>query len=428
MSDVAYSPAPTAPAAPAPAPAAPSQGEAVINPNPTHIPGHIGSQAPEKPQGESMAPSRRDAIDKAFQRASVERKGPAKAQMGHNQPPEPTEKEPLTLPKIDLKRRPDDQPQAPPRERGEHGHFAPREQERAQNIQGFAPQPGQQSQTPSRADWNIVNLPPDARHREPPRRWSEQARAEWGAAPESVRAHVRWQNKKFSEAYGRLRADHESMNEIRQYHDLARQQGTTLGRVLGNYTGIEHKLRSDPIGGLDVIVNNLNLRTADGQRLGLRDIAWHVLNRTPEQHALLQNENTQTAFAHQMAQMRQQQAAIAQEMQQLHYERRFTRTRGQVDQFAETHPRLDELGKAIEYELRLGFDLPTAYARADRLYPATHAKASAAQTRTSTAQPRSTDRSISGAPAGNGAFRRNGPVPSRRDAAAMAIRQVNGSL
>jgi hypothetical protein len=214
------------------------------------------------------------------------------------------------------------------------------------------------------------------------------------------------------------------MRSIRPFHRMARAQGTTLKNALTNYVGIETKLRADPIAGLDNIVNNLNLRTRDGQQLGLRDIAWHVLNQTPEQHRMLQSQNTQTALSHQLGELSRQQSAIAQQMRQLHYERQFNHTRWEVDRFAETHPRLDELSDRIQQELRLGFDLPTAYARADRLQPATHA----AQTRTPTAQTRSSDRSISGAPDGgstNGARRQRGST-SARDAVSRAIQRVNG--
>jgi hypothetical protein len=203
---------------------------------------------------------------------------------------------------------------------------------------------------------------------------------EWGAAPESVRANVHHMRKAFSEAYQRMQADVQEFNKIRHYHEMARQQGTTLQQALDNYTGIESKLRSDPIGGVDVIINNLNLRTPDGQRLGSRDVAWHILNQTPDQHKALQMQNSQAALGHQMMQMRQQQAAIARAQQQLHHERRFAQTRQGVDRFAETHPRLDELGDLIEKELRLGFNLPTAYRRAELLRPAGSATPAATPT------------------------------------------------
>ena len=75
------------------------------------------------------------------------------------------------------------------------------------------------------------------------------------------------------------------------------------------------------------------------------------------------------------------------------------------------HPRFDELGEVIEREIALGFDLDTAYRRAELLFPATHA----AQTRTTSAQTRPVDRSIHGNPdvaPSNGASRR--PTEAQR--------------
>jgi hypothetical protein len=426
-----------APSAPSSAPSAPvpSQGEVPVDTSPVHTPHPVGSQAPQKPASSDPPPSRREqtreAIRKAFERTSEPPKA-AGSQMGHNQPPDDKrlEKERVKTPPLDLKKPPSEQPQV----RGEHGHFAARAQS-PRSAPG-QPQPGQpgSGQAAPPATWNIVQLPEGAPHRNPPRRWGRQAQAEWAAAPESVRASVSRMNNEFSQAYGRMRGDHEEMNRIRRFHDMATQHGTTLEKALHNYVSMEQKLRDDPVSGLDVIVSNLNLRTPDGQRLGLRDVAWHVLNLTPEQHQLTQSQNSQTAQAQMLAQLRQQQEAIAHGLHQLHYERRFTHMRGQVDRFAETHPRLDELGRVIERELRFGFDLETAYRRADALYPTT---TPAAQTRAPSAQTRSaTDRSIHGAPSvsnssGNGMSsgkrRRGDAPPSRRDSISRAIARVNGS-
>jgi hypothetical protein len=79
----------------------------------------------------------------------------------------------------------------------------------------------------------------------------------------------------------------------------------------------------------------------------------------------------------------------------------------------------------IEQELNVGYDLTTAYRRAELLRPATHA----AQTRTTPAQTRS-DKSISGAPdtGPSDGQRRNGKPIARRDAIQNAIRRVNGGV
>src|SRR5215510_2603985 len=109
MSDVNISP-PAAPVAPAPA-----QHEVPIDPSPVSTPTPVGSQAPNKPpeQPQARADRRRETIDNAFKRARGEEPPPAKARMGHNNPPEPME------PEVNLKKPP------PPkeRERGDRGRF-----------------------------------------------------------------------------------------------------------------------------------------------------------------------------------------------------------------------------------------------------------------------------------------------------------------
>jgi hypothetical protein len=410
-----------APAAPA-APTAPPPGETPINPNPVSIPQPVGSQAPNAPVGDvegqhhpqSKREAARDAIKRAFDKATEPAgtdKGKAKPQQ--KAPSSQAEREPLNL-----RKRPDDQE---PRPRAEHGHFAAKAvQDAPQPQAGPELSPGAKGQP---ASIKAVVLPEGVPYREAPKRWDERARAEWGAAPESVRASVHRMHKEFSDAYQRFKPDLETMNSIRRYHQMAVQQGTTLKQALDNYVPMEHKLRTNPIGGLDVIVNNLNLRTPQGQRIGLRDIAWHIVNSTPEQQQSLELQNTQASIRHQLGQLHQQQRALAQSQQKLQYERAFAQTRGGVDRFADAHPRLDELGDIIVKELRLGFDLPTAYRRAELLKPATRA----AQTRTATAQTRISDRSIHGAPDGSSGQTRKKSA-GRRDTIATAIKRAHGSL
>jgi hypothetical protein len=411
----------------APAPAS----EVPINENPVNIPTPVGPQAPDKPVGpdfkgsEHRPESRREAIQKAFQRADEKSKpGPAKARMGHNQPPEPmererTEKKERPAP-LDLKKRPEDQPKDE-RPRAEHGHFAARDR---------GEQRGQQQQPQQRGP----QLPANAPYRAPPTRMADHAKREWHAAPESVRGEVHRMQKEFLGAYQHMRNDHEVMKTIRPYHDMARQHGTTLQRALENYVGMEHKLRNDVVGGLDLIINNLNLQTPEGRRLGLEDVAWHIVNQTPEQRQLLQSKNRAMAQSHQLQQAQQRIAALENEHKRMHYVARFHQTRAGVDQYAASHPRLDELADIIENEVKLGYDLDTAYRRAELLRPSTQAAQTrtngthAAQTRTHTAQNRN-DRSISGAPDGGSSDgpRRRGDKPiGRREAIANAMRRVNG--
>jgi hypothetical protein len=420
--------------APAAAPPAAAPAEAVINPNPVSTPAPVGPQAPPKPAGDIAGSphrpeSRRETIQKAFARAPG---------MGHNNPPEPMAKErqppdrsrgqaePKTAkseppPKIDLKKRPE-QPR-------EHGRFAaaPRPPGSTDDPpEARQPQPGARPQSPRPA---VAPLPTHAPYHEPPdpRRWDQQARADWSTTPESVRGAVHRMHKEFAGAYQAMAADKKTMDSIRHFEHMARQQGTTLDRALTNYTGIEQQLRADPIAGLSTIVNNLNLRTSDGRQLQLRDIVHYLATQSPEGHQALQTRTQQTAQQHQMGQLLAGYNQLAQAIQLMQYRQQFRQTRRQVDRFAETHPRLEELADDIQRELRFGYRLPQAYQRAELLRPATHA----AQTRTASAQTRHTDRSISGAPSGapaNGAGRPRKASASPRDAVANALKRVNGTI
>jgi hypothetical protein len=414
MSDVVNAPN-TPPPAPAPAS---QQAEVPVNPNPVSTPAPIGSQAPDKAPGE--APSRREAIQKAFAKSRAENPPqPRRAKIGDNQPPEPIDRE---KPTIDLKKRPDDQPSQASQagqarqagqQRAEHGHFAPREK----SLDPSANQQGVQTKHPQ--------LPANAPYREPPQRMHERAKADWAATPESVRGDIYRAQGEFQKAYQTYKGDIEVMNTIRPFHEMARQQNTTLERALNNYVSMENKLRQDPVAGLDTIVYNLNLRTDAGQRITLRDIAWHVLNQTPEQQELLKNQNKVDAQAQQIGQLHQTVNKLVNGIQQMQYQQTFAQTRAQLDRYADAKPRFDELSDLIEREIKLGFTLDQAYARADLLRPATQA----AQTRTPTAQTRTAAKSISGAPAGpsNGVARRDKPV-GRREAILGAIKGANGSL
>ena len=396
------------------------QHEVPINPAPTSTPQPLGPQAPDKPP-EDRAGGRRDAIQRAFNKSrdpDAPKPQPAKPRMGHNNPPEDTKVEREGEEKLDLRRRPSDQPR-------NQGKFAPRNP--AVNDPNTATAQG----SPQGSQPQHRQLPEGTPYRDPPQRMADHAKSEWHAAPESVRGEVHRMHQEFSRAYQSFKGDHDTMNSIRQYHDMATAHGTTLDRALGNYVSMEQKLRTDPIGGLDMIVNNLNLRTPEGEKIGLRDVAYHILSQTPDQQKVLQTSNQTTALSHQLGQLHQQNQQLAQQVHQMQYAQQFSYTRSEVDRFAETHPRFDELGDLIEYELKFGHDLETAYRRADLLRP-THAP----QTRTPAAQTRNPDRSISGAPesatsAPSGERRQRKPgekIPSRREAIGRAIQRVNGSM
>lgn len=410
-----------------PAPSMP-QAEVPLNVNPPTSPTPASNTPPEKAPDRPQ--SRREAIQAAFDRATRQQDGkePAKvkaeppkaeAKKGHNKPPEETPDEP-----INLKKRPDDRP------RGERGQFARREPEldhQGEIRRGHFDEQAKGTDGPEKGSSHT--LPETAAFREPPQRMAEHAKREWAAAPESVRGEVHRMHNEFAQAYSQLKPAYDAFQPLVRFHQMAQEHGTTLEKALNNYTGMETKLRSDVVGGLDVIINNLGLTSSDGQPIGLRDIAYHVLSQSPEQLRQIQMGNQQGAAGQQIGALHQEIQGLKSALHQMHTAQQFSYTRAQVDQFADSHPRFDEIGTLIKQELDLGFDLDTAYRRAELLAPATQA----AQTGKTTpaAQTRApADRSISGSPGGvtasNAAPRRNEKPVGRREAIQRAIQRVNG--
>jgi len=412
------------------------QTDVPVNETPINSQSPIGDQAPPKPP----AVARREAIEKAFSRAreaqdeakTTPRERPG---MGHNKPPEAMAKDKETpADKAERTSQPSEKQQRY-REGGKFARDPARPEPPAQ-----AQQPGQQQ--PAQPQRQVKPLDEKAPYRAPPPRFSDQAKTEWAAAPESVRGAVYKMAKEFRGAYESYKGDHDVMEELRPYHDLATKQGTSLRKAFDNYYGMEQKLRQDLVGGIDLIVQNLSKangwKSPNGGPLTVHDFAQHVLSMTPEQHQMSRQQNSQTSAEMRIGQLHQQVEQQNKILSKMVYQQRFAGTRAQVDKFASTHPRFDELGDIIKTELDLGFTLEQAYARADRLRPArsTHA----AQTRTTPAQTRKT--SISGAPDGgngrspantrpsDGQRRSNGEAkhPTRQEALARAFRRVGNGV
>ena len=430
MSDVTVGSgsAPAAPPIAQPAPTVSPQGEAVVNQNQVQQQTPLGNQAPPKPEGQdsnkSSNVSRREAIANAFEKSKQ-----AQSEAAQRPPAR--------------KAAADDEGETKPQRQPQHreqGRFA-RDPSRQQEDQQHGQQRDQgqntgnvADQTQQRGQIQQHQLPPEARFREPPTRFSDQAKAEWGAAPESVRGAVHQMHRQFAQAYEKYRGDHEVMNELRPFHDLATKQGTTLAKAFHNYYTIENKIRGDVFGGFDTITRNLRLTHEDGSPVTFRDIAYTYLSMSPEQQQISSQQNRNDATSHQIGQLYETVNKLAQGFGQMQYERQFNNNLSAVDKFAETHPRFNELAALIKQEIDLGFTLEQAYNRAALLRPP-----QAAQTRTQSAQTRRT--SISGAPDGgkpsntrssDERSRGNGEDkkqhPTRRESIAKAMRRASNGM
>jgi hypothetical protein len=345
-----------------PAPEAPAG--AVINENAGSFNEPLGSQAPEaKPSAEpAKSASLNDSIDRAF----------AKVEAKQAEPDKPAEKPAKPEAKVDAKA----EPKAAP-ERGEGGKFVAKEPKPGEQPQAKAPEQVKPSFTASEA----------------PSRFSDDAKKEWATAPESVRKETERAIKELTDGFQKYKQSAERDSTLNEFHEMAKASGKDLSGVVREYVNMEQKLRTDLVGGLDLIC----------QRVGvsLRDVAAHVMGQKPEEQAI-QQDATIRELKQQIGRLEQQLGGVTQTIEQ----QREQATLTEINKFAADHPRFEELAEDISFFLKSGRakDLPEAYQLAERLNPAPAAAAKDDTQAASSAapeppvQPDKGTKSINGAP------------------------------
>jgi len=378
--------------------------------------GVTGVQSPDKSHEQiahERTAGRREAIERAFAKSRAAQEAKGAAEEGK------TPGEDRGKPEAKAQERSEQ-----PRERGRFVSSKPDEGVPA----------GKDGRQPAEAPANKPPLAVDAPYRDPPPRFSEVAKADWNAVPESVRGATHQAFQQYERGIQQYRGAAEAFNELREFHEQALQSGTTIKDALTNYTGIEKQLRSDLFGGIDLIINNMQLPGQNGGRYNIYDFARDVLRLTPEQHRLVQQQNHSQAQQHQLGRLYQQVEQLATGFHQMQYRQEFKSTRSEIDKFADAHPGFDDRLDIIKDEMDRGWPLQAAYERAMRLRPdgptrrSGNGSTQAAQTRNTTAQTRSDDidRSISGAPNGGtpSSQPRDKKKVSSREALQTAMRRV----
>jgi hypothetical protein len=369
----------------------PKAEEVVQTPNPVET-----QPEPAKPeQKPARRETARDALDRAEKKVEAESK--AKPE------PKPVEKkEPAKA----------EEPVKEERPRGEHGHFAKKEGEEPVK-------PAEQAKPE----------PKPTAFKDAPGRFSSDAKAAWEQTPEAVRAESHRMLREFEQGYEKHRQSAQQWDELRDFHELATKNGTTVKQVLGNYVGLINMLKTQPVAALERIVTNIGLKRADGSSVTLRDIAGHVLNQKPDEVASRQ-DGVIASLKQQISQLEQKLGGVTQniERQQTEAQRR------EVEAFAAQHSRFDELASDIEFFVTSGRakSLSEAYELAERLNPAP-AKASPSEplTPAKTADPVEPQKlnkgslSVTGAPSSGSSPAKGKPSPSARSAIDRAFARAS---
>jgi hypothetical protein len=196
-----------------------------------------------------------------------------------------------------------------------------------------------------------------------PDRFSPDAKTAWEAAPEPVKAEVHRAIRELEQGHQKYKADAEAFSEVREYHELAKQHGTSIKDALTRYTGLEQRLASSD--------SNVKAQAVAEvlQYAGItpHQYAAYVSGQSPDQ-VQSQNDQTINSLRQELSDLKKQIGGVTSTIQ----EQRSSAVMNDIAKFAESHPRFDELGETIAELISKGMtdDLQKAYDMAERLNPA----------------------------------------------------------
>lgn len=251
---------------------------------------------------------------------------------------------------------------------------------------------------------------------QPPQRLSPEGKAAWDAAPEPLRADVVRMHDELTAGINKYKPDAEAFSELTEFKKLADEHGLKLKDVMANYVKLDTKLSTDLVGGLEDILQHHGVT--------LRQVAEHVMGQEPAD----QSQKLIGELRKELSDVRRELGSVTSTVKDQTTNQRQRETRQQVEAFAAQNPRFEELAETITKEIAHGYDLKTAYERAERLNPApapavTPAPANAAPA--IEAQTLKGTRSVSGAPGSGSNPGQKRPVPATaRDAINMALSRV----
>jgi hypothetical protein len=236
--------------------------------------------------------------------------------------------------------------------------LAPADGDRARNADGTfaAKDPNAAPAEPAKADIPdaaAVDAPKaDALPGDAPARFSPDAKAVWATAPEPVKAEVLRMEREMTAGLEKYREDAAAFEGIRQFDQLAKQNGTDLPSAMERYVAFEVGLNNDPVAGFISICADKGLNP--------REIAAKVMGQElpPAERQTVQSERVINELRNEIAQLRNgvttiQTGSVSQTINS------FVSSLPAADQ-----PLFDELGTSIAALINQGHDLPSAFATA----------------------------------------------------------------
>lgn len=187
-----------------------------------------------------------------------------------------------------------------------------------------------------------------------PTRFSDDAKAAWKDAPESVRGEIR---RAINELEAGIRQKDEMLAPLQPYFEMAKKHDVRVHEVLGNYINMENLLRENPAQGFSVLARRLGMTPQD-----------IVSVFTGEQSQATDKDRQIAELINHVESLQAQIGQISNSVRASES----NETLRQVQEFAADKPRFAELEGEILKLIETGYasDLSDAYAKAELLKPA----------------------------------------------------------
>lgn len=229
--------------------------------------------------------------------------------------------------------------------------------EKAPEVKEAPTKEGEQPEKTAEAD--EAREKPDDRtvHREPPKNFLPDSREVWKNVPRVVRRDIESMVRDHETQVTQFREAGQRYEAIKPFDDLARSNGIELSESLKRVVDLENLIQSNPLAGLNRILQEAGPRKADGQPFSLFEVADFIVKQGPQGYQqLVSHRQQQQQGPSEVDQLRDKVAAMEAEMKAAPI----------INQFAAKHPRYYELEGDIALFLQSG-KIPASLSPEDRL-------------------------------------------------------------
>lgn len=167
-------------------------------------------------------------------------------------------------------------------EKGDVADKPVKAEEKAPEAKEAPAKEGEQAEKTAEADEAREKGDGTTAHREPPKNFLPDSREVWKNVPRVVRRDIEAIDRAHEAEITEYRAKTERYEAIKPFDELARSNGIELKDSLKRVVDLENLIQSNPLAGLNRILQEAGPRKADGQPFSLFEVADFIVKQGPD--------------------------------------------------------------------------------------------------------------------------------------------------